>query len=221
MLTMAALCLGRLMLLDKDFAQAHIVLILRLCLKESNESLQACCLSCVGDFYKRWPQLIEPLTKSFVKVLDDEKISVKVTAITVISHLVLSKNLKDTRAISSIAFLINDESKNEHIRSSVDSFMTEMISMSGNEEELLQKVIPDVILRLSEKMRESSLKSEDDILKDKEKFKKIVEYLITKASEQQDLTGKKNSSKMYDELIIKMCTRFKSTDDGSIHELLA
>lgn len=187
---MAALCMGRLMLLDIDFAQKHVVLILRLCLKESNENLQSCCLSCIGDFYKRWPTLIEPLTKSFVRVLDDSKIAVKVTAITVISHLVLSKNLKDTRAVSSIAFLNNDG--NEHIRNSVDAFMTELISMSGNEEELLQKVIPDVILRLSERMKEFSTEGKED----KDAFKKIVEFLINKASEQQEITGKKNATKM-------------------------
>lgn len=164
------------------------MLILFLCLTRSNESLQSVCITCVGDFYKRWPQLVEPLTKSVVKILDDVKILVKVNAITVISHLVLSKNLKDTRAISSIAFLNDDI--NDQIKSSVDAFMSELISMSGNEEELLQKVIPDVILRLTERMQDQEKPIE------REKFKKIVEYLTTKATEQQEVSGKKNPTKM-------------------------
>lgn len=153
----------------------------------------------IGDFYKRWPSLIEPYTKNVTKILENTDSEVKSASVTVISHLVLTKNLKDVRAISSMAFLHDD--KEESVKVAVDLFFNELISTSGSEDELLQKVIPDVILLMNENVNKDKKLDKanyDNKLKENNvKFEKIVQYLAEKVSEQEEIGVKsRNANKL-------------------------
>jgi len=166
--------------------------------------VRAALIPCIGDFYKRFPTLVEPHTHIFIKMLDDVYDVVRSNAVTVISHLILTKALKDVTAISSLAMLHNDQQP--IILRTVNLFWKELVESSGSEEELMQKIIPDVLVRLS-----SRLSSGNNNAADRKSFLMICDFLFNLVANVSKTGKSKNSIKLINSLIEKICIRFKDS----------
>jgi len=138
-------------------------------------------------------------------MLHDNFDQVRSNAVTVISHLILTKALKDVTAVSSLAMLHNDHSPG--ILRTVNLFWKELIESSGSEEELMQKIIPDVLVRLSTKLSCGINKNNAE----RKSFLAICDFLFNLVQNIGKTGKSKNSTRLINSLIEKICIRFKDS----------
>jgi len=94
-----------------------------------------------------------------MEVLCSEQAQVRISAVSVVSHLHNSKSIRDNGSITVLAFLHNEECL--LVQQAVNSFFIELINTSGSDEVLLNTIIPDVITRFSEIMAHVNDRSSD------------------------------------------------------------
>mmetsp|Transcript_58750 Transcript_58750/g.127561 ORF Transcript_58750/g.127561 Transcript_58750/m.127561 type:complete len:103 (+) Transcript_58750:589-897(+) len=85
-----------------------------------------------------------------MEVLCSEQAEVRISAVSVVSHLHNSKSIRDNGSITVLAFLHSE--RNKQVAQAVNSFFVELINTSGSDEVILNTIIPDVITKFTEIM---------------------------------------------------------------------
>lgn len=142
---------------------------------------------------------MESYTRYFMEALCFEHFDVKISAVSVVSHLHNSKSIRDNGSITVLAFLHNDECK--MVSQAVNSFFAELINTSGSEEILLNTIIPDVITRFTEILQFINNEDTHDL-----KYMKNIN-LFNILNKKFELTAKKN--KVIDDKVDKISSILK------------
>jgi condensin complex subunit 1 len=178
----AILTLCKFMCLHASICEKYIQLIFTLLSKGSN-SIKSNIIVSLGDMACRYPNVIEPWTSHLYKTLSDKNDSVRKKTLLVLTHLILNDMIKTKANMTDIAKCILD--KDVNIVSHTKSFFNELSKRGTNP---IYNILPDVISRLSSEENE-------------ENFRSVLKFLLSFITKDRQI----------DQLVEKLCTRFKST----------
>ncbi|ROL52067.1 Condensin complex subunit 1 [Anabarilius grahami] len=138
----------------------------------------------LGDLTVRFPNILEPWTPNLYARLSDENASVRLTAITVLTQLVLKDVMKVKGQVSEVAVLLLDPEP--HIASLALNFFNELSAKDN----AIYNLLPDIISRLSDPER--GMKEED--------FNTIMKQLFSYITKERQTES----------LVEKLCQRFRT-----------
>uniref|UniRef100_H3CRI2 Condensin complex subunit 1 n=1 Tax=Tetraodon nigroviridis TaxID=99883 RepID=H3CRI2_TETNG len=138
----------------------------------------------LGDLIVRFPNILEPWTQNLYARLSDEVPSVRQTAVTVLTQLVLKDVLKVKGQVSEVAVLLIDPEP--HITSLALNFFNEL----ATKDNAIYNLLPDIISRLSDPERGMATQDFNTIMK------QLFSY-ITKERQTESL-------------VEKLCQRFRT-----------
>lgn len=140
----------------------------------------------MSDLTFRFPNIIEPWTTHIYSTLHENNITLRLTAVKMLSHLILHEMIRVKGQISDLAMCLVDPVT--EIRTMTEQFFKE-ISQKSN---ILYNVLPDIISRLSD----ASSKVEEG------KYQNIMKYIMALI----------HKDKQVESLVEKLCLRFKITN---------
>ena len=181
----ATLTLSKFMALSENFCRIHLRLLVTIMERSAEAIIRANSVIALGDLCNRFPNLLDSWSQQMFLRLRDPEIIVKMSALKVVTRLILSDILKVKGQISEIALLIVDE--NEELSSSSRLFFIEL----SKKQRSIYNVLPDLISHLSD--TESGL--------EEDKFRTVMKYCF-------DLIEKDRESVC---LVEKLCQRFRTT----------
>lgn len=181
----ATLTLAKFMALSENFCRIHLRLLVTIMERSAEAIIRANSVIALGDLCNRFPNLLDSWSQQMFLRLRDPEIIVKMSALKVVTRLILSDILKVKGQISEIALLIVDE--NEELSSSSRLFFIEL----SKKQRSIYNVLPDLISHLSD--TESGL--------EEDKFRTVMKYCF-------DLIEKDRESVC---LVEKLCQRFRTT----------
>lgn len=183
----ALLALAKFMMVSAKFCSDHLRLLFTALERSEEKEIKINILIAISDLCIRFPNLLDCWTSKIFDCLQSREISVRRTALKIVSRLVLCDILKPKNQISTIANLIVDEDDN--IASLSRYFFIELSKKLN----AIYNVLPDIISRLSN--------SETGI--SEENFRTVMRFIF-------ELIDK---SSHIDRLVDKLCGRFMDTDD--------
>lgn len=139
------------------------------------------------DFTFRFPNIIEPWTNHFYAALYEKNDEVRLTAVKMLSHLIMHEMIRVKGQISDLVLCIVDE--NAEIKQMTQQFFKEIATKSN----ILYNVLPDIISRLSDP--ESKITEE--------RYHTIMQFIM-------DLVKK---DRQVESLVEKLCLRFRCTTE--------
>lgn len=181
----ATLTLSKFMALSENFCRIHLRLLVTIMERSAEAIIRANSVIALGDLCNRFPNLLDSWSQQMFLRLRDPEIIVKMSALKVVTRLILSDILKVKGQISEIALLIVDE--NEELSSSSRLFFIEL----SKKQRSIYNVLPDLISHLSD--TENGL--------EEDKFRTVMKYCF-------DLIEKDRESVC---LVEKLCQRFRTT----------
>ena len=181
----ATLTLSKFVALSENFCRIHLRLLVTIMERSAEAIIRANSVIALGDLCNRFPNLLDSWSQQMFLRLRDPEIIVKMSALKVVTRLILSDILKVKGQISEIALLIVDE--NEELSSSSRLFFIEL----SKKQRSIYNVLPDLISHLSD--TESGL--------EEDKFRTVMKYCF-------DLIEKDRESVC---LVEKLCQRFRTT----------
>ncbi|KAF7670129.1 hypothetical protein LDENG_00050230 [Lucifuga dentata] len=182
--TAACLALSQYMMISPSVCEEQIRLLFTVLERSALPVVRANAIIALGDLTVRFPNILEPWTQNLYARLSDEIPSVRQTAVTVLTQLVLKDVLKVKGQVSEVAVLLIDSQP--HIASLVLNFFNEL-AMKDN---AIYNLLPDIISRLSEPERGMSAEDFNTIMK------QLFSY-ITKERQTESL-------------VEKLCQRFRT-----------
>ncbi|KAJ8289899.1 hypothetical protein GJAV_G00006550 [Gymnothorax javanicus] len=182
--TSACLALAQFMMISPTVCEENIRLLFTVLEKASLPVVRANTIIALGDLTVRFPNILEPWTQNLYARLSDESSSVRQTAVTVLTQLVLKDVLKVKGQVSEVAMLLIDPQP--HIASLALNFFNELASKDN----AIYNLLPDIISRLSDPER--GMKEED--------FHTIMKQLFSYITKE----------KQTESLVEKLCQRFRT-----------
>ncbi|KAI4881936.1 hypothetical protein NFI96_014582 [Prochilodus magdalenae] len=175
--TAACLALSQYMMISPAVCKDNIRLLFTVLEKSTLPVVRANAIIALGDLTVRFPNILEPWTPNLYARLCDENASVRLTAITVLTQLVLKDVMKVKGQVSEVAVLLLDPEP--HIASLALNFFNELSAKDN----AIYNLLPDIISRLSDPER--GMKEED--------FNTIMKQLfsyITKERQTESLVAR-------------------------------
>ncbi|XP_062395183.1 condensin complex subunit 1 [Sardina pilchardus] len=182
--TAACLALSQYMMISPAACKEHIRLLFTILEKSPLPVVRSNTVVALGDLTVRFPNILEPWTPNLYARLSDENASVRLTAITVLTQLVLKDVMKVKGQVSEVAVLLLDPEP--HIASLALNFFNELASKDN----AIYNLLPDIISRLSDPERGIS---EDD-------FHTIMKQLFSYITKERQTES----------LVEKLCQRFRT-----------
>uniref|UniRef100_A0A3B5A064 Condensin complex subunit 1 n=1 Tax=Stegastes partitus TaxID=144197 RepID=A0A3B5A064_9TELE len=182
--TAACLALSQYMMISPSVCEEHIRLMFTVLERSTLPVVRANAIIALGDLTVRFPNILEPWTQNLYARLSDEVPSVRQTAVTVLTQLVLKDVLKVKGQVSEVAVLLIDPEP--HITSLALNFFNEL----ATKDNAIYNLLPDIISRLSDPER--GMSSED--------FNTIMKQLFSYITKERQTES----------LVEKLCQRFRT-----------
>uniref|UniRef100_A0A8C4DF76 Condensin complex subunit 1 n=1 Tax=Dicentrarchus labrax TaxID=13489 RepID=A0A8C4DF76_DICLA len=182
--TAACLALSQYMMISPSVCEENIRLMFTVLERSAFPVVRANAIIALGDLTVRFPNILEPWTQNLYARLSDEVPSVRQTAVTVLTQLVLKDVLKVKGQVSEVAVLLIDPEP--HITSLALNFFNELASKDN----AIYNLLPDIISRLSDPER--GMTSED--------FNTIMKQLFSYITKERQTES----------LVEKLCQRFRT-----------
>uniref|UniRef100_A0A4W4FXU2 Condensin complex subunit 1 n=1 Tax=Electrophorus electricus TaxID=8005 RepID=A0A4W4FXU2_ELEEL len=182
--TAACLALSQFMMISPAVCSDNIRLLFTVLEKSPLPVVRANAIIALGDLTVRFPNILEPWTPNLYARLCDEDASVRLTAITVLTQLVLKDVMKVKGQVSEVAVLLLDPEP--HIASLALNFFNELSAKDN----AIYNLLPDIISRLSDPER--GMKEED--------FNTIMKKLFSYITKERQTES----------LVEKLCQRFRT-----------
>ncbi|XP_044064795.1 condensin complex subunit 1 [Siniperca chuatsi] len=182
--TAACLALSQYMMISPSACEENIRLMFTVLERSSFPVVRANAIIALGDLTVRFPNILEPWTQNLYARLSDEVPSVRQTAVTVLTQLVLKDVLKVKGQVSEVAVLLIDPEP--HITSLALNFFNEL----ATKDNAIYNLLPDIISRLSDPER--GMTSED--------FNTIMKQLFSYITKERQTES----------LVEKLCQRFRT-----------
>uniref|UniRef100_A0A182NKW6 Condensin complex subunit 1 n=1 Tax=Anopheles dirus TaxID=7168 RepID=A0A182NKW6_9DIPT len=183
----AVLTLIRLMAVSSKFCEDNMPFLMNIFKHTRNTHIKCNIVIGLSDFTFRFPNVIEPWTKHMYATLHEPDVELRMTAVKMLSHLILHEMIRVKGQISDLASCLVDPVC--EIRTITEQFFKEI----ANKSNILYNVLPDIISRLSD----PKLQLEE------EKYHIIMRYII----------GLINKDKQIESLVEKLCLRFRVTTE--------
>uniref|UniRef100_A0A182JZF4 Condensin complex subunit 1 n=1 Tax=Anopheles christyi TaxID=43041 RepID=A0A182JZF4_9DIPT len=183
----AVLTLIRLMAVSSKFCDDNMPFLMNIFKHTKNTNIKCNIMIGLSDFTFRFPNVIAPWTKHMYSTLHEQDVELRMTAVKMLSHLILHEMIRVKGQISDLALCIVDPVK--EIRTITEQFFKEI----ANKSNILYNVLPDIISRLSD----PKLNLEE------EKYHIIMRYIISLI----------NKDKQIESLVEKLCLRFRVTKE--------
>ncbi|XP_076010923.1 condensin complex subunit 1 isoform X2 [Genypterus blacodes] len=182
--TAACLALSQYMMISPSVCEENVRLLFTVLERSPLPVVRANAIIALGDLTVRFPNILEPWTQNLYARLSDDVPSVRQTAVTVLTQLVLKDVLKVKGQVSEVAVLLIDSER--HIASLALNFFNELASKDN----AIYNLLPDIISRLSDPERGMSAEDFNTIMK------QLFSY-ITKERQTESL-------------VEKLCQRFRT-----------
>ncbi|XP_053700032.1 condensin complex subunit 1 [Synchiropus splendidus] len=182
--TAACLALSQYMMISPSVCEENIRLLFTVLERSTLPVVRANAIIALGDLTVRFPNILEPWTQNLYARLSDKVPSVRQTAVTVLTQLVLKDVLKVKGQVSEVAVLLIDPEA--HIASLALNFFNEL----ATKDNAVYNLLPDIISRLSDPERGMSCEDFNTIMK------QLFSY-ITKERQTESL-------------VEKLCQRFRT-----------
>uniref|UniRef100_A0A8C6NIW6 Condensin complex subunit 1 n=1 Tax=Nothobranchius furzeri TaxID=105023 RepID=A0A8C6NIW6_NOTFU len=182
--TAACLALSQYMMISPSVCEENVRLMFTVLERSTLPVVRANAIIALGDLTVRFPNILEPWTQNLYARLSDEVPSVRQTAVTVLTQLVLKDVLKVKGQVSEVAVLLIDPEV--HISSLALNFFNELSSKDN----AIYNLLPDIISRLSDPER--GMSSED--------FNTIMKQLFSYITKERQTES----------LVEKLCQRFRT-----------
>ncbi|MED6287600.1 hypothetical protein CHARACLAT_018073 [Characodon lateralis] len=182
--TAACLALSQYMMISPSVCEDNIRLLFTVLERSTLPVVRANTIIALGDLTVRFPNILEPWTQNLYARLSDEVSSVRQTAVTVLTQLVLKDVLKVKGQVSEVAVLLIDPEP--HITSLALNFFNEL----ATKDNAIYNLLPDIISRLSDPER--GMSSED--------FNTIMKQLFSYITKERQTES----------LVEKLCQRFRT-----------
>uniref|UniRef100_A0A665TP92 Condensin complex subunit 1 n=2 Tax=Echeneis naucrates TaxID=173247 RepID=A0A665TP92_ECHNA len=182
--TAACLALSQYMMISPSVCEENIRLMFTVLERSSLPVVRANTIIALGDLTVRFPNILEPWTQNLYARLSDEVPSVRQTAVTVLTQLVLKDVLKVKGQVSEVAVLLIDPEP--HITSLALNFFNEL----ATKDNAIYNLLPDIISRLSDPER--GMNTED--------FNTIMKQLFSYITKERQTES----------LVEKLCQRFRT-----------
>jgi condensin complex subunit 1 len=183
----ATLSLIRLMAVSSKFCEENMPFLMSIFTHTKNINIKCNIVIGLSDFTFRFPNVIEPWTCHLYATLHEQNTELRLTAVKMLSHLILHEMIRVKGQISDLAMCIVDPA--EEIRTMTQQFFKEIAHKSN----ILYNVLPDIISRLSD----MKLNLEED------KYRTIMKYIIRLIQKDRQVES----------LVEKLCLRFKVTNE--------
>ncbi|XP_019724704.1 condensin complex subunit 1 isoform X1 [Hippocampus comes] len=180
----ACLALSQYMMISPSVCEENARLMFTVLERSTLPVVRANAIIALGDLTVRFPNILEPWTQNLYARLSDEVPSVRQTAVTVLTQLVLKDVLKVKGQVSEVAVLLIDPEP--HIASLALNFFNELASKDN----AIYNLLPDIISRLSDPDRGMSPEDFNTVMK------QLFSY-ITKERQTESL-------------VEKLCQRFRT-----------
>lgn len=182
--TAACLALSQFMMISPTVCKDNVRLLFTVLEKSPLPVVRANAIIALGDLTVRFPNILEPWTPNLYARLCDENASVRQTAITVLTQLVLKDVMKVKGQVSEVAALLLDPES--HIANLAVNFFNELAAKDN----AIYNLLPDIISRLSDPER--GMKEED--------FSTIMKQLFSYITKERQTES----------LVEKLCQRFRT-----------
>uniref|UniRef100_A0A673N7L7 Condensin complex subunit 1 n=1 Tax=Sinocyclocheilus rhinocerous TaxID=307959 RepID=A0A673N7L7_9TELE len=182
--TAACLAISQYMMISPAVCKDNIRLLFTVLEKSPLPVVRANTIVALGDLTVRFPNILEPWTPNLYARLSDDNASVRLTAIMVLTQLVLKDVMKVKGQVSEVAVLLLDPEP--HIASLALNFFNELSAKDN----AIYNLLPDIISRLSDPER--GMKEED--------FNTIMKQLFSYITKERQTES----------LVEKLCQRFRT-----------
>nr|XP_057909635.1 condensin complex subunit 1 [Doryrhamphus excisus] len=182
--TAACLALSQYMMISPTVCEENARLMFTVLERSTLPVVRANAIIALGDLTVRFPNILEPWTQNLYARLSDEVPSVRQTAVTVLTQLVLKDVLKVKGQVSEVAVLLIDPQP--HIASLALNFFNEL----ATKDNAIYNLLPDIISRLSDPER--GMSSDD--------FNTIMKQLFSYITKERQTES----------LVEKLCQRFRT-----------
>ncbi|XP_021694016.1 condensin complex subunit 1 isoform X2 [Aedes aegypti] len=183
----STLTLIRLMSVSSTFCENNMPFLMNILQHTKNNQIKCNIVIGLSDLTFRFPNVIEPWTSHMYATLHEKNIELRLTAVKMLSNLILHEMIRVKGQISDLAMCIVDPVKD--IRTITEQFFKEI----ANKSNILYNVLPDIISRLSD----PALELEES------KYQIIMQHII----------GLINKDKQIESLVEKLCLRFRVTSE--------
>uniref|UniRef100_A0A1B0AGG3 Condensin complex subunit 1 n=1 Tax=Glossina pallidipes TaxID=7398 RepID=A0A1B0AGG3_GLOPL len=181
----ASLALVRFMCVSSRICESYMPFLMNILSHTKNIKIKCNIVIGLSDLTFRFPNIIEPWTGHFYSTLHDENTELRLTAVKMLSHLILHEMIRVKGQIADLAICIVDD--NDEIKNITQQFFKEI----ANKSNILYNVLPDIISKLSD----SSSNLEE------EKYRIIMRYIL----------GLIHKDRQVETLVEKLCLRFPVT----------
>ncbi|XP_058058921.1 condensin complex subunit 1 [Anopheles bellator] len=185
--TSAVLTMIRLMGVSSKFCEHHIPFLMNIFQHTKNTRIKCNIVIGLSDFTFRFPNVTESWTSHMYATLYEPDPELRLTAVKMLSQLILHEMIRVKGQISDLALCIVDPVP--EIRTITEQFFKEI----ANKSNILYNVLPDIISRLSDPKLEL----------EEQKYHVIMRYVI----------GLINKDKQIESLVEKLCLRFRVTSE--------
>ncbi|XP_039955400.1 condensin complex subunit 1 [Bactrocera tryoni] len=181
----ATLTLIRFMCVSSTFCEANMPFLMNILNHTKNIKIKCNIVIGLSDLTFRFPNIIEPWTGHFYSTLHESNTELRLTAVKMLSHLILHEMIRVKGQIADLAMCIVDA--DAEIKNITQQFFKEI----ANKSNILYNVLPDIISKLSD----TSLNIEE------EKYRTIMRYIL----------GLIQKDRQVETLVEKLCLRFPVT----------
>ena len=189
----ALLALTKLMVVDVNICEANLQLVFTLLQNRVVEaSIRSNLVIALGDLALRFPNSLEPWTEHVYRPLGDPDVSVRKTAMMVLTHLILNDMMKVKGHIAKMAARLEDE--DERVSALASLFFHELAKKEYKGTSPIYNLLPDMLSMLSQ---DTSLSNAQ--------FQSVMQQLL------QHIKKDKHG----DALVEKLAQRFSTTEDVS------
>ncbi|EDX14871.1 condensin complex subunit 1 [Drosophila simulans] len=181
----ATLALARLMTVSSRFCESNMSFLMNILNLTKNIRIKCNTVVGLSDLTFRFPNIIEPWTGHFYAQLHESNTELRLTAVKMLSHLILNEMIRVKGQIADMALCIVDG--NDEIRNITKQFFKEI----ANKSNILYNVLPDIISRLGD----------INLNLDEDKYRIIMSYIL----------GLIQKDRQIETLVEKLCLRFPVT----------
>lgn len=181
----ASLALIRFMSVSSRFCENNMPFLMNILNHTKNIKIKCNIVIGLSDLTFRFPNIIEPWTGHFYSTLHEDDTELRLTAVKMLSHLILHEMIRVKGQIADLAMCIVD--KNDDIKNITKQFFKEI----ANKSNILYNVLPDIISKLSD----TTLNVEE------EKYHIIMRYILSLIQKDRQV----------ETLVEKLCLRFPVT----------
>lgn len=183
----ACLTLIRFMTVSSKLCESNMPFLMNILNLTTNIKIKCNIVVGLSDLTFRFPNVLGPWTGHFYSTLHETNDELRLSAVKMLSHLILHEMIRVRGQIADLAMCIVDS--NDEIKNITQQFFKEIASKSN----ILYNVLPDIISKLSD----SNLSLEE------EKYHIIMRYIL----------GLIQKDRQVESLVEKLCLRFRVTTE--------